>query len=118
MPTAEFHLFLPQMRMSMPDLVERAQAAEAAGFTGMGLMDHFAPPLAEQHGMWEAMTTAGWLLASTSTLKLSHLVLCDAYRHPAMLARQVVSLDHASGGRFELGIGSRAGCGHGGGLRR
>jgi alkanesulfonate monooxygenase SsuD/methylene tetrahydromethanopterin reductase-like flavin-dependent oxidoreductase (luciferase family) len=106
MPTAEFHLFLPQMRMTMPDLVERARAAEAAGFTGMALMDHFAPPLAEEHGMWEAMTTAGWLLASTSTLTLSHLVLCDTFRHPAMLARQAVSLDHASGGRFELGIGS------------
>lgn len=105
MPTAEFHLFLPQMRMSMPDLVTRARAAEAAGFRGMALMDHFAPPLAEAHGMYEAMTTAGWLLAATDTLTLSHLVLCDTFRHPAMLARQAVTLDHASGGRFELGIG-------------
>ncbi len=32
-------------------------------------------------------------------------MLCDALRHPAVLARQVTSLDHASGGRFELGIG-------------
>ncbi len=105
MTTAEFHLFLPQMRMTMPQLVERARAAEAAGFTGMALMDHFAPPLAEKHPMYEALTTAGWLLASTSTLKLSHLVLCDTFRHPAMLAREAVTLDHASGGRFELGIG-------------
>jgi alkanesulfonate monooxygenase SsuD/methylene tetrahydromethanopterin reductase-like flavin-dependent oxidoreductase (luciferase family) len=105
MPNVEFHLFLPQMRMSMPDLVARARAAEAAGFTGMALMDHFAPPLAEQHGMYEAISTAGWLLASTSTLKLGHLVLCDTFRHPAMLAREAVTLDHASGGRFELGIG-------------
>jgi alkanesulfonate monooxygenase SsuD/methylene tetrahydromethanopterin reductase-like flavin-dependent oxidoreductase (luciferase family) len=104
-PTPEFHLFLPQMRMSVPDLVERSRAAEAAGFTGMALMDHFAPPLAEQHSMYEAMATAGWLLASTRTLKLSHLVLCDTFRRPAMLARQAVTLDHASGGRFELGIG-------------
>lgn len=105
MPRAEFHLFLPQMRMTMPALVERARAAEAAGFTGMALMDHFAPPMAEAHGMYEAITTAGWLLAATSTLKLSHLVLCDTFRHPAMLAREAVTLDHASGGRFELGIG-------------
>ena len=91
--------------MSMPDLVERARAAEAAGFRGMALMDHFAPPMAEGHAMYEAMATAGWLLAATTTLKLSHLVLCDAFRHPAMLAREAVTLDHASGGRFELGIG-------------
>lgn len=105
MMTTEFHLFLPQMRMSMPELVERARAAEAAGFHGMALMDHFAPPLAEKHDMFEALTTAGWLLAATQRLKLSHLVLCDAFRHPAMLARQAVTLDQASGGRFELGIG-------------
>src|SRR5688500_6442839 len=93
------------MRMSMPDLVERARAAERSGFVGMALMDHFAPPLAESHDMWEAMATAGWLLSATERLKVSHLVLCDAFRHPAMLARQAVTLDHASGGRFELGIG-------------
>ncbi|MEO8695021.1 MAG: LLM class flavin-dependent oxidoreductase, partial [Acidimicrobiales bacterium] len=102
---AEFQLFLPQMRMSMPDLVERARAAERSGFTGIALMDHFAPPLAESHDMWEAMATAGWLLSATERLKVSHLVLCDAFRHPAMLARQAVTLDHASRGRFELGIG-------------
>jgi alkanesulfonate monooxygenase SsuD/methylene tetrahydromethanopterin reductase-like flavin-dependent oxidoreductase (luciferase family) len=105
LPNPEFHLFLPQMRMSMPDLVERARAAERSGFTGMALMDHFAPPLAESHDMWEAMATAAWLLSATERLKVSHLVLCDAFRHPAMLARQAVTLDHASGGRFELGIG-------------
>jgi alkanesulfonate monooxygenase SsuD/methylene tetrahydromethanopterin reductase-like flavin-dependent oxidoreductase (luciferase family) len=33
-------------------------------------------------------------------------VLCDAFRHPAVLARQAVTLDHLSGGRYELGIGS------------
>jgi alkanesulfonate monooxygenase SsuD/methylene tetrahydromethanopterin reductase-like flavin-dependent oxidoreductase (luciferase family) len=105
MPTPEFHLFLPQMRMSMPTLVERARAAEASGFTGMALMDHLVPPLAEGHDMWEAMTTAAWLLSATERLKVSHLVLCDAFRHPAVLAREAVTLDHASGGRFELGIG-------------
>lgn len=100
-----FHLFLPQMRMSLDAIVERAQAAEAAGFEGIALMDHLAPPLATQHDMWEAMTAATWLLARTDTLVVGHLVLCDALRHPAVLARQAATLDHASGGRFELGIG-------------
>lgn len=101
----EFHLFLPQMRMPMDVMVERARAAEAAGFTGLALMDHLAPPLAEAHDMWDSMLTAGWLLAATERLVLSHLVLCDSFRHPAMLAKEAVTLDHASGGRFELGIG-------------
>jgi alkanesulfonate monooxygenase SsuD/methylene tetrahydromethanopterin reductase-like flavin-dependent oxidoreductase (luciferase family) len=100
-----FHLFLPQMRMSVDSIVERAVAAEEAGFEGIALMDHLVPPLADEHDMWEAMTLATWLLARTERLKVGHLVLCDAMRHPAVLARQATSLDHASGGRFELAIG-------------
>ena len=45
------------------------------------------------------------VLARTERLVVGHLVLCDAFRHPAVLARQVTTLDHASGGRFELGLG-------------
>ena len=101
----EFHLFLPQMRMSVDAIVERAVAAEEAGIDGIAFMDHLAPPLAEEHDMWEAMSIAAWVLARTSTLKVGHLVLADGFRHPAVLARQVTTLDHASGGRFELGIG-------------
>ena len=103
--TARFHLFLPQMRMTHAAIVERARAAEAAGFEGIAFMDHLVPPLADDQDMWEAMAIAGWTLANTATLTAGHLVLCDSFRHPTMLARQVTSLDHASGGRFELGIG-------------
>jgi alkanesulfonate monooxygenase SsuD/methylene tetrahydromethanopterin reductase-like flavin-dependent oxidoreductase (luciferase family) len=101
----EFHVFLPQMRMGLDVLVERAHAAEAAGFGGIALMDHLAPPMAEDQPMHEAMTSATWLAAHTETLAVGHLVLCDSLRHPAVLAKQAVTIDHASGGRFELGIG-------------
>jgi alkanesulfonate monooxygenase SsuD/methylene tetrahydromethanopterin reductase-like flavin-dependent oxidoreductase (luciferase family) len=104
--TPEFHLFLPQMRMTLPAIVERAQAAEAAGFNGVAGMDHLVPPLALEHPMYEAMSTNMWLAAHTTRLKVASLVLCDAFRHPAVLAREAVAIDHASGGRFELGIGS------------
>lgn len=103
--SATFHLFLPQMRMSFDTMLERARAAEDSGFEGIALMDHLAPPLATEHDMWESMVMATWLLAHTDRLKVGHLVLCDSLRHPALLARQAVSLDHASDGRFELGIG-------------
>lgn len=101
----EFQLFLPQMRMTFDQLVERARAAEAAGFVGISGMDHLAPPMAEDQPMYDAFVTNTWLAAHTSTISVGSLVLCDAFRHPAVLARQAVSLDHASGGRFELGIG-------------
>jgi alkanesulfonate monooxygenase SsuD/methylene tetrahydromethanopterin reductase-like flavin-dependent oxidoreductase (luciferase family) len=105
MSALSFHLYLPQMRMSLPAIVDRAVAAEAAGFEGIGFMDHLAPPMAEDHEMWDAMAVAGWVLARTERLQVGHLVLCDAFRHPSVLAREVTTLDHASGGRFELGIG-------------
>ncbi|MEQ8842598.1 MAG: LLM class flavin-dependent oxidoreductase [Acidimicrobiales bacterium] len=100
----EFQLFLPQMRMTLPTMVERVQVAVDAGFGGVALMDHLAPPMAESQPMWDAMVAASWIGANT-TGTVGHLVLCDAFRHPAVLARQAVSLDHATAGRFELGIG-------------
>jgi alkanesulfonate monooxygenase SsuD/methylene tetrahydromethanopterin reductase-like flavin-dependent oxidoreductase (luciferase family) len=101
----QFHVFLPQMRMSFPDLVARARAAEAAGFEGVAGMDHLAPPLAMNQPMYSAMVTNTWLAAHTDRLILGSLVLCDSFRLPAVLANEVVSIDHASGGRYELGIG-------------
>jgi alkanesulfonate monooxygenase SsuD/methylene tetrahydromethanopterin reductase-like flavin-dependent oxidoreductase (luciferase family) len=105
MAPPEFFVFLPQMRLEVDHLVRRALVAEAHGFTGMAFMDHLAPPLAEDRPMYEAMTVATWVAARTTTLVVGHLVLCDALRHPAVLAKQAVTIDHASGGRFELGLG-------------
>src|SRR4029079_16249860 len=101
----EFNLFLPQMRMSFDQLVSRARAAEAAGFVGMTGMDHLAPPLAQEQPMFDAIVTTTWLAAHTERMQLGSLVLCDAFRHPAVLARQAVSIDHPSGGGYGLGIG-------------
>ena len=101
----EFWLYLPQMRMSFGTIIERARAAEQAGFDGITLMDHMAPPALPSAGTFDAMTTAAAIAASTDSLKVSHLVLASSFRHPCVLAKEMVSLDHLSGGRFELGIG-------------
>jgi hypothetical protein len=107
-PKPSIHSFLPQMRMSMPDLVERARAAERSGFTGMALMDHFAPPLAESHDMWEAMTTAAWLLSATEQLKVSHLVLCDAFRtHRCSRDRPSLSITRPADDSSSASAGAR-----------
>ena len=101
----EFYLFVPQMRLGWEELVHKAQAAEAAGFAGFTGMDHLAPPLAIEQPMYEATVTTTWIAAHTQRLRIGSLVLCDSFRHPAVLAREAVSIDHASGGRFDLGIG-------------
>jgi alkanesulfonate monooxygenase SsuD/methylene tetrahydromethanopterin reductase-like flavin-dependent oxidoreductase (luciferase family) len=101
----EFVLFLPQFRTSFDRLVATAQAAEQAGFVGMTGMDHIEAPGAIGQPTFEATTVNTWIAAHTTRLKVGSLVTCDAFRHPALLAHHAVSLDHASNGRFELGIG-------------
>lgn len=101
----EFWLFLPQARLAGDEVVGLARLAEKTGYAGVALIDHLVMPLAEHQPLYEAMTTATWVAAHTSALKIGHLVLCDGLRHPATLAKQAVTLDHLSGGRFELGIG-------------
>lgn len=103
---SEWFLFLPQVRLDVGEIVERAQVAEASGFDGIAFIDHLEAPGATHQNIWEAMTVATWVAARTERLRIGHLVLCDVFRHPAVLAKQAVTLSEAAGGRFELGLGS------------
>ena len=102
----EWYLFLPQVRVPVADIVERSRHAEASGFSGVAFIDHLEAPGLRDENIWEAMSVATWVAAKTERLRIGHLVLCDAFRHPAVLAKQAVTLSEASGGRFELGLGS------------
>ena len=105
MKTPWFGLFLPQLRMSFPTILERTLAAEAAGFDSVWLMDHLAAPTAPELDSFEGWTTAAALAARTSTIRIGHLVTCDPFRHPALLAKMAATVDSLSDGRLELGIG-------------
>jgi alkanesulfonate monooxygenase SsuD/methylene tetrahydromethanopterin reductase-like flavin-dependent oxidoreductase (luciferase family) len=102
----EWFLYMSQYRLPVADFVARAQAAEAGGFDGVAFFDHLETPGMPTAPVWEAMSIATWVAAKTDRIKLGHLVLCDALRHPAVLAKQAVTLSEASGGRFELGLGA------------
>jgi alkanesulfonate monooxygenase SsuD/methylene tetrahydromethanopterin reductase-like flavin-dependent oxidoreductase (luciferase family) len=102
----EWYLFLPQVRLSAADIAERARHAEASGFDGMAFIDHLEAPGLPDETIWEAMGIATWVAAKTERLRIGHLVLCDAFRHPAVLAKQAVTLSEASNGRFDLGLGA------------
>jgi alkanesulfonate monooxygenase SsuD/methylene tetrahydromethanopterin reductase-like flavin-dependent oxidoreductase (luciferase family) len=100
-----FSLFIPQMRMPFTTIVERVRAAEANGFDGVALMDHLAPPALPANDVYDCFVTAAAIATATTTVAITPLVTCASFRHPAVLAKMVVSLDHLSNGRFELGIG-------------
>ena len=102
----EWFLFLPQVRLSAADITERARRAEASGFDGIAFIDHLEAPGMPDESISEAMGIATWVAARTQRLRIGHLVLCDAFRHPAVLAKQAVTLSDASEGRFDLGLGA------------
>jgi alkanesulfonate monooxygenase SsuD/methylene tetrahydromethanopterin reductase-like flavin-dependent oxidoreductase (luciferase family) len=102
----QWYLFLPQVRLPVADIVARACHAEAGGFDGVAFIDHLEAPGRPDENIWEAMSVAAWTAAETKRLRIGHLVLCDAFRHPAVLAKAAVTLSAASGGRFDLGLGA------------
>jgi F420-dependent oxidoreductase-like protein len=90
-------------------VVEQAQAAEAAGFELVTVMDHLyqIPGVGSTaEPMLEGWSVLAALSRETSTVRLGTLVTGVTYRNPAMLAKQVTTLDVLSGGRAMLGIGA------------
>jgi F420-dependent oxidoreductase-like protein len=90
-------------------VVENARAAEAAGFDLVTVMDHFYQIRGvgpETEPMLEAYTTLSALAMQTSKVKLGTLVSGVTYRNPALLAKEVTTLDVISKGRALLGIGA------------
>jgi F420-dependent oxidoreductase-like protein len=90
-------------------VVEQARAAEQAGFDLVTVMDHFYQIRGvgpETEPMLEAYTTLAGIAAQTSRVKLGTLVTGVTYRNPALLAKQVTTLDVISKGRAILGIGA------------
>ncbi len=100
-----FGVFLPQMRMSWDTMIDRVAYAEGVGFDSAWLMDHMCPPGAPDQPTFDGWALAAALAARTSTIRLGHLVTCDAFRHPALLAKMAATVDQISGGRLDFGIG-------------
>lgn len=78
---------------------DQARAAEDLGYSTLLVPDHFG----DQWSPLVALTAAA---AATRSLRLGALVFGNDYRHPAVLAREMATLDVVSEGRVEFGIGA------------
>ena len=79
---------------------------EELGLEVAALADHFVDWTNPAVPWFEAWTALPALAEATRTIRLSTVVTQIPLRNPAMLARQVLTLDHISNGRIELGLGT------------
>lgn len=100
----------PSANQPWSDLLATAAHAEATGWDGVWVADHFmgneGSPIAPESPTLEAGSLVAALAAATDRVRLGTLVYGNTYRHPAVLANMAVTADHVSGGRFTLGLGA------------
>jgi len=90
-------------------VLQRAEAADRAGFSSLWVMDHLwqLPGIGGSRApILEAYTLLGALAARTERVELGTLVTGVTYRNPALVAKIVTTLDAISRGRAVLGIGA------------
>ncbi|MGI8757020.1 MAG: LLM class flavin-dependent oxidoreductase [Acidimicrobiales bacterium] len=90
------------------EVLDLATYAEAGGWDGIWLADHFMPndDNALDRPMGECFTLLAALAAEVPRVRLGSMVAGNTYRHPAVVAKMAASIDQVSGGRFVLGLGA------------
>jgi alkanesulfonate monooxygenase SsuD/methylene tetrahydromethanopterin reductase-like flavin-dependent oxidoreductase (luciferase family) len=102
-----FGLDVAQHQLTWEEILGRTRLAEEAGFEGVWVFDHFSALYADPDGpCLEGWTLLAALGAATERIRLGTLVTGMTHRHPSLLATEVVTVDHVSGGRVECAVGA------------
>ena len=98
--------FWPNPRSDYKATKTLAQHAEATGWDGIWLADHFLPEEQALIPVHECWITMAALARDVPRVRLGTLVAGNTYRHPAVLANMVATLDNLADGRVVLGLGA------------
>ena len=99
-----FGVVTGQHQLTWPQLVEQWQLAEELGFDSVWLFDHFMALYGDPDGpCLETSTLLAALALKTARVKCGVLVYGNTHRHPAVLAKEIVTVDHVSDGRIRHG---------------
>src|SRR3954471_22592071 len=94
-------------RQAWQRTTEVARQAERLGFESIWMFDHFhTVPKPTDEITFESFSSLAALAALTERVRLGHIVICTAFRNPALTAKMISTMDTISGGRMELGIGA------------
>jgi alkanesulfonate monooxygenase SsuD/methylene tetrahydromethanopterin reductase-like flavin-dependent oxidoreductase (luciferase family) len=91
---------------SLNELVSIWTEAEKLGFDSGWLYDHLYSLSKKEEVCVECWTTLTYLASLTKRMKIGSMVLCNQFRHPALLAKMSATLDVISYGRLQLGMGA------------
>jgi F420-dependent oxidoreductase-like protein len=95
-----------QESVTWEDWVRIARLTEEKGLEGLFRSDHYTAIIQPQGAALDAWTTLAGLATQTERIRLGTLVSPGTFRHPSVLARMAVTVDHISSGRVEVGMGS------------
>ena len=106
-PSLRFGLFLSQANRTWAQVIEAFTTAEELGFDHAWLVDHLVDTDGgPDDGCLEAWTLLAAIAARTTRIRLGVLVTSNTFRHPSILLKEAVTVDHISGGRLNLGVGT------------
>jgi len=100
----------PSNTRAPADVLEDVRGAEANGWCGVWLADHYMPNTGDttpaRGDVYECWALLPALAAVTERVRIGTLVSPTSIHHPALLAKRAATIDQLSGGRFVLGLGA------------
>ncbi len=102
-----FGISLSPQATTWPDMLDAARLVDRLGYDDLFTWDHLLSPFgAADQPIFESWSILAAIAQHTQRVRVGTLVSANTFRHPALLAKLAVTLDHVSGARAILGIGA------------